>query len=143
MERNSIIARTLLFFAVYTAVVVVLMYIVGVPTTRRMNFVLLSTGIGTILALLISGMFPRFAWLCRVAQIAWIIIAGVALVSFIVTIVCFIGKIPLPLVSQQWYGISMALGFISSLQIRAVGQSYWKCYKLQNSSNQSGEPAMA
>ena len=143
MNRNSILAKTLLFFAVYTAVVLVLMYVVGMPTTKRMNFVLLSTGVATILGLVIAGMFPQFAWLCRAAHVCWLLIAAVALVALVVTIVCFIAKWSLPLFSQQWYGIFMALGFVAAFTGKELAGSYWECTsKAKSDSSASGEPAM-
>ncbi|HMR55307.1 MAG TPA: hypothetical protein PKD34_01795 [Candidatus Doudnabacteria bacterium] len=131
MNRNSIIARTLLFFAVYTGVVVILMYVVGIPTTRRMNFVLLSAGVGTMLALLIAGMFPRFAWLCRAVWMAWAVLALIGAIALAVIVVCFIGKLTLPLLSAQWYGISLLLATIGGAMAKDLSRCYWESYDSQ------------
>lgn len=120
--------KMILTFAAFSAVVVFLNYVVGMPTTKRMNFVLMSYGVGSATILALAAVFPSrlTSALCRLVQIGWglaIVLGGLAMV---VIIVVGLGQFNLPFLSLQWYSLFMALGILGASVFMFVNDSYFE-----------------
>lgn len=128
MFKNSTVLNTVLTFLFFTGLVLVLIYVVGMPTTNRMNFFMLGSLVGSALGLLLGAMFPtRLAKLCRLVHLAWIVIILLAIIALGATVICFVAKKNLPVLSEQWYGVLMAMGALGVSKFKAIAHSYWEC----------------
>lgn len=120
--------KMILVFAAFSAFVVFLNYVVGMPTTKRMNFVLMSYGVGSATILALAAVFPsRFtSALCRLVQIGWglaVVLGGLAMITIIVV---GLGQFNLPFLSLQWYSLFMALGTLGACVFTFVNDSYFE-----------------
>ncbi len=144
MNKNSTIVKTIFAFAVFTAVVVFLNYVVGMPTTKRMNFMLMTYGVGATVALLAAMIFPRLHVLSRIVQIGCLASFVLGVIALGLTIVCFVGKFNFPFVSTQWYGLLMVLAVISTVLYQPVVDSNAECWaEFQDSQNRKPKVSRA
>lgn len=120
--------KMILTFAAFSAVVVFLNYVVGMPTTKRMNFVLMSYGVGSATILALAAVFPSrlTSALCRLVQIGWgvaIVLGGLAM---IIIIVVGLGQFSLPFLSLQWYSLFMLMGILGASVFTYINDSYFE-----------------
>ena len=143
MYRNSLVMKMILTFAAFSAVVVFLNYVVGMPTTKRMNFVLMSYGVGSATILALAAVFPSrlTSALCRLVQIGWGIAVLVGGLSMITIIVVGLGQFNLPFLSLQWYSLFMALGILGASVFTLVNDSYFEV--VESCENTAGKPKVA
>ena len=106
--------KAMLYFAGIASVMLILIYLAGMPTNRRMDFALLASTIGTTFVLALAAVWPASVRLVRVTQFIWLGMVGVALVAIAVFVSFSLWKLPLPLLSQQWYAVLILLGIIGA-----------------------------
>lgn len=116
--------NSILFFVGLASLMLALVYVIDMPTERRMDFVLLSATIGTAFVLSLTAVFRGAMKLIRLLQVVWIIIAGIAALAILVLVGWSLWKAQLPFFSQQWYAVLILLGMIGLPGSILLGKSY-------------------
>lgn len=98
----------------FALVLIGLIYGLGMPTTRRMDAIMLGSFAISSVVLVFTYVFPRAYWLTIIVAIYWLLTAIAALAAVFITIWALMWKQPFPFIGQQWYGVAMAMGIIGA-----------------------------
>lgn len=123
----------MLFFVTVASVMLVMIYVVNMPTTRRMDFILLATTIGTAFIVALTAIFKGLYRLLRLAQWSWVIMGVIGAIAILTIVGYSLWRVPTPFISQQWYALFILLGMIGLPGVILLGQAYMEIAEEQQS----------
>ncbi|HAG27329.1 TPA: hypothetical protein DCG61_00890 [Patescibacteria group bacterium] len=118
--------NAMVFFIGVAAFMLVMVYLLDMPTRRRMDFILLSSTVGTALLLSLAAIYHSARSLLWFAQVAWYLMVVAALISVSIMVGYSLWNTPMPLMSQQWYAVIILLGMIGLPGGYLLGKAYWE-----------------
>ncbi len=140
MNRRTNTENTILFFIVSALMVVGLMYVVRMPTSKPMNFMLLTLTVGSAISVMLAYKYPTLAEFIKWTRYLWLTLMMTGIILTIVNMLCLVGKFGFPFGLEQWTGLIQALALVGWVVAPWLEQAYdeatidyWEAQKAKGS----------